>query len=210
MDAALRFPASAETTLMDVRPVTLTGNNVRLEPLHLAHVDDGLADAASDDSIWQYLFDGPVYLKWGIHALVRHLLDCQERGTDLPFAVIDRESKNPVGITRFLHINRRYRTLDIATWYGLDSQRSGINTEAKYLLLRHAFNELHCARVQFEIDVRNQRSIDAIERIGAQGEGVLRKQIRLADGSYRDSAVYSIIDDDWPDVRAKLEHLLER
>jgi RimJ/RimL family protein N-acetyltransferase len=190
---------------MDIKPVILQGRWVRLEPLAEVHIPE-LAIAGRDDEIWQYMRYGSITTEPGMRAWVMELLDAQAQGTDLPFAVIHLASGRAIGSTRYLEIRRPHRALEIGgTWYALDYQRTAVNTECKYLLLRHAFEELGCLRVQFKTDLRNERSQCAIERIGAVKEGVLRNHMVLLDGTIRHSVYYSIIDAEWPAVKALLE-----
>ncbi len=147
----------------------------------------------------------------GLRAWVEDMLDRQSRGADLPFAVIHLKSDRAIGATRFMDIRSEHRGLEIGgTWYGVDYQGSGINTEAKYLLLHHAFEVLGCIRVQMKTDLRNLRSQRAIEKLGAVKEGVLRNHMIRSDGLVRSSVMYSIIDREWPDVKRKLEETLFR
>jgi RimJ/RimL family protein N-acetyltransferase len=195
---------------MDIKPVTLQGCVVRLEPLSEAHIPQ-LALAGGDEAIWQYMRYGQITTEPGMRAWIRELLEAQAQGTDLPFAVIHLESEVAIGSTRYLEIRHKHRSLEIGgTWYALAYQRTAVNTECKYLLLRHAFEELGCLRVQFKTDMRNERSQRALARIGAIQEGVLRKHMILPDGFIRDSVYYSIIDSEWPRVKARLEEMMGR
>lgn len=195
---------------MEIVPVTLTGRIVRLEPLSDAHVPD-LAAVGLDPRIWRYMVYGIVDSETKMRAFVQHLLKRQAEGTDLPFVVVHLASGRPIGCTRFMDIQPSHRGVEIGgTWYGVAYQRSGANTESKYLLLRHAFETWGCIRVQLKTDLRNERSQRAIERIGAVREGVLRSQMILPDGTIRDSVYYSIVDSEWPAVKARLEGMLER
>jgi RimJ/RimL family protein N-acetyltransferase len=195
---------------MDPRPVTLVGRHVRLEPLGLDHVP-GLMAAGADESIWRFMPYGTVVTSERMTAHVQDVLVRQERGTDVPFAVVLQATGQPVGCTRYLNIERPHRGLEIGgTWYTPAQQRTGVNTECKYLLLRHAFESLGCLRVQLRTDSRNERSQRAIERIGAIREGVLRKHMLLPDGYVRDTVVYSVVDNEWPAVKALLERLMQR
>lgn len=199
---------------MAVEPVTLAGKTIRLEPLTEAHVPD--LDYACKDpadgrrTIWRYLLDARVYREVGMQGLVRHLLDGRDRGTDFPFAVIDVKSGTACGTTRFMEIQPENRVVEIGTWIGANFQREGINLESKYLMLKHAFERLHAMRVQFKIDHRNFASIDAIEKIKAFKEGLVRNHIILHDGTPRSSVIYSIIDTEWPAVEIHLENLMAR
>ncbi|GAB4504002.1 MAG: GNAT family protein [Anaerolineales bacterium] len=191
--------------MMDWRtPVTLTGKYVRLEPLSEAHIP-GLAAIGLDESIWEYMLYGDVRSEEDIR---RWVLDILSR-PDLPFAVIHLASGQVAGATRYLNIQPEHRGLEVGgTWYGRAFQRTAVNTESKYLLLRYAFETLGCIRVQFKADLRNVRSQRAIERLGARREGVLRNHMILPDGRLRDSVFYSILDTEWPEIKMRLEELL--
>jgi len=192
------------------RPVALEGKSVRLEPLTEAHVP-GLAAVGCDDRIWRTMRYGWIRTEEDMRRWVRHLIEYQAAGTDLPFAVIHIVSGAVAGATRYMEIRPEQRGLEIGgTWYGLAYQRTGVNTESKYLLLRHAFEKLGAIRVQFKADARNERSCRAIERIGARREGILRNHYILPDGVIRDSVYYSIIDREWPGVKKRLEEMLKR
>ena len=195
---------------MQVDPVVLSGNHVRLEPLSEVHIA-GLAEAGRDPSIWRYMLYGEVTSPEKMAAWVRHRLHDKAPGTEQPFAVIHLETGKVAGATRYMDIRPQHRGLEIGgTWYGTAIQRTIVNTEAKYLLLRHAFETLGCIRVQLKTDLRNERSQKAIERIGAVREGVLRNHMILPDGVYRDTVYFSILDREWPAVKIHLEQLLAR
>ena len=195
---------------MIVQPVRLTGSIVRLEPLSEAHVPD-LVVAGQDETIWKFLPYGNINSEAKMHELVKLLLARAAQGTDLPFAVVLLETNQPIGCSRYLEIREEHRALEIGgTWFGRAYQRSGVNTECKYLLLKHAFETLGCIRVQFKTDARNERSQKSLERIGAIKEGVLRNQMIVEDGHVRDSIYYSIIDSEWLSVKANLEEKLKR
>jgi RimJ/RimL family protein N-acetyltransferase len=189
----------------DITPVILTGEYVRLEPLSKDHVLD-LLDAGSDPNIWEYMMYGNLSNKNTMESWVKMLLDLQKEGTDLPFAVILVSSGRAVGATRYLEIRPVHRGLEIGgTWYGTAYQRTVVNTESKYLLLKHAFEQLGCVRVQFKTDLRNLRSQKAIERLGAVKEGVLRQHMITPSGYVRDSVYYSILDHEWAIIKKRLE-----
>jgi N-acetyltransferase len=197
------------TTLWET-PVTLQGRHVRLEPLTEAHVP-ALAEAGHDTRIWQFMVYGQILTEEDMRKWVGNLLGLQAAGTDLPFAVIHLPSGRVAGATRFMEIRPPHRGLEIGgTWYGLEFQRTAVNTECKYLLLRYAFETLGTIRVQFKADLRNERSRHAIERIGAKQEGILRSHYILPDGVRRDSVFYSILESEWPGVRQSLEEKLRR
>jgi len=190
---------------VNVQPITLTGCIVRLEPLTHEHVPD-LTVAGSDESIWRLMLYGMLTNKERMHEWVDHLLHRQAEGTDLPFAVIHLNSGRAVGATRYMDIRPNDRGLEIGgTWYAVQYQRTGVNTECKYLLLRHAFEVLGCIRVQFKTDSRNKHSQQALERIGAVKEGILRNHMITPDGTIRHSVYYSILDREWPAFKKLLE-----
>ena len=193
---------------MDIQPVTLTGRHVRLEPLRTEHAVP-LFPAADEPDIWRYMPYGEVNTADKLRAVIDDLLGRQARGTDVCFAVFDMATDNPIGMTRYLAIERANRSLEIGgTWYGKAFRRTAVNTECKYLLMRHAFESLGCMRVQLKTDLRNERSQRAIERLGAVREGVLRKNVLMPDGYQRSSVLYSVIDDEWPAMKARLEGFL--
>lgn len=195
---------------MNIEPVTLTGRLVRLDPLHYDHVGD-LTEAGKDENIWAFMRYGIIDSAEKMRAMIESLLALQAQGTDLPFTVIHRASGKAIGMTRYLNIETGNRAVEIGgTWYAPEFQHTGVNSECKYLLLRHAFEDLGCIRVQFKTDLRNVRSQQAIERIGAVREGVLRNHVILPDGFIRSSVYYSILVEEWPQVKTHLETLLRR
>jgi len=195
---------------MELHPLTLCGQIVRLEPLSLEHVS-GLAEIGLEESIWKFMLYGRMQSWVDMHTWVEEMLRRQAAGADLPFAVCHLESGRLAGATRYLEICPAHRTLEIGgTWYGLEFQRTAVNTESKYLLLRHAFEKLGVIRVQFKTDLRNLPSQKAIERLGAVKEGVFRQHLITPEGVLRDSVYYSIIDSEWPFVKVRLERMLHR
>jgi RimJ/RimL family protein N-acetyltransferase len=195
---------------MKIEPITLTGRIVRLAPLELDHLHD-LAEAGKDENIWDYMRYGIVNTPEKMRVMIDSLLALQQKGSDLPFTVIDLASGKAIGMTRYLNIEPANRALEIGgTWYQPEFQHTGVNTECKYLLLRHAFEDLDCLRVQFKADQRNLRSQQAILRIGALREGVLRNHVILPDGFVRSSVIFSILVEEWPQVKTHLENLLRR
>jgi N-acetyltransferase len=195
---------------MEVKPVVLTGRHVRLEPMSEAHVP-GLAEIGVGQTFWDFMLYGNISSVEDMQNWVRDILSRAEKGTDLPFVVIHFASGRVAGATRYLNIMPKDRGLEIGgTWYGTEFQRTAVNTECKYLLLSHAFEALGCIRVQLKTDLRNERSQQAIERIGAVKEGVLRNHMILPDGRYRHSVFYSILDTEWAVVKSRLEQLLKR
>jgi RimJ/RimL family protein N-acetyltransferase len=195
---------------MKIERVSLQGRWVCLEPLAEGYISD-LAAVGLEDEIWRYMRYGLVRTEEDLRAWVMELLALEKLGEDLPFSVIYQETDRAIGVTRYLNIHRTDRNVEIGgTWYARAYQRSAVNTECKYLLLRHAFEVWGCVRVQFKADLRNERSQRAIERLGAVKEGVLRKHMTLPDGYVRDSVVYSILDDEWPAVKCRLEEFLNK
>jgi RimJ/RimL family protein N-acetyltransferase len=196
--------------MMEVKPVVLQGKHVRLEPLTEAHVP-GLAQIGVGQDFWDFMLYGDMNTEEDMRNWVREILSRAQKGTDMPFAVIHLASGRVAGATRYLNIMPKDRGLEIGgTWYGLEFQRTAVNTECKYLLLAHAFETLGAIRVQLKTDLRNVRSQKAMERIGAVKEGVLRNHMILPDGRYRDSVFYSIIDTEWPDVKRRLEEMMRK
>jgi RimJ/RimL family protein N-acetyltransferase len=195
---------------MEVKPVVLTGKHVRLEPMIEDHVP-GLAEIGAGQTFWDFMLYGNINTVDDMRNWVKDILSRAEKGTDLPFVAVHLASGRVAGATRYLNIMPKDRGLEIGgTWYGTEFQRTPVNTECKYLLLRHAFETLGCIRVQLKTDSRNERSQKAIERIGAVKEGVLRNHMILPDGRYRHSVFYSILDTEWPGVKKRLEEMLNR
>ena len=194
---------------MNLSPVTLQGKTVRLEPLSLDHLD-GLVEAGSDPAIWRYIGDcSPA--REDIRRFVATALDLQRAGSALPFATIDIASGQPIGSTRFGSIVPEHKRVEIGwTWIAPRWQRTGVNTEAKFLMMRHAFEELGCNRVELKTNALNERSRAAILRIGAKEEGLFRMHMVNKDGTPRDSAYFSVIAPEWPEVSARLLRLMDR
>ena len=191
-------------------PVTLTGKYVRLEPLTEAHIP-GLAEIGVGQNFWHFMLYGEMNTEADMRNWVLDIMSRGQKGTDLPFAVIDLASGRVAGATRYLNMMPKDRGLEIGgTWYGVDFQRTAVNTECKYLLMTHAFETLRAIRVQLKTDLRNERSQKAIERIGAKKEGVLRNHMILPDGYFRHSVFYSVLDTEWPDVKKNLEAMMKR
>jgi len=192
------------------QPVTLVGKHVRLEPLTEKH-SAGLAEIGLGQPFWDFMLYGNINTVDDMHSWVLDILSRARRGTDLPFVAVHLESGRVAGATRYLNIMPNDRGLEIGgTWYGPEFQRTVVNTECKYLLLRHAFETLGCIRVQLKTDLRNERSQKAIERIGAVKEGILRNHMILPDGRIRHSVFYSILDAEWPAVKQRLEEMMTR
>ena len=194
-------------------PVTLPGRHVRLVPLSGSHHDD-LALAVQDGELWNHWYTA-IPRPEAMAAEIERRLELQAKGSICPFAVIDPASGQAVGMTTYMNIDATNRRVEIgSTWYRQRVQRTLLNTEAKRLLLAHAFEQLHCIAVEFRTHFFNQQSRRAIERLGAKLDGVLRShQINphpLAAGALRDTCVYSIIASEWPNVKAHLDYQLSR
>jgi RimJ/RimL family protein N-acetyltransferase len=197
--------------MMKIEPVTLTGRVARLEPLRMEHAADLYAALREHPHLWQYMLTRPPQTLAEMQQLTATILKKQETGECLPFAIIDLERGCAVGETRYLNIALHDRGLEIgSTWLTPAVQRTGINTECKYLLLSHAFDTLGAIRVQLKTHHHNLQSQQAIERLGAVKEGILRNHMIMPDGSYRHSVYYSIIDSEWPQVKAGLEAKMRR
>jgi RimJ/RimL family protein N-acetyltransferase len=195
---------------MEVKPITLQGNHVRLEPMTQEHIT-ALAEIGVGQPFWHFMLYGDMNTIDDMRNWVMDILSRVEKGTDLPFVAVHLASGRVAGATRYLNIMPKDRGLEIGgTWYGVEFQRTAVNTECKYLLLSHAFESLGCIRVQLKTDLRNERSQKAIERIGAVREGVLRNHMILPNGHFRHSVFYSILDTEWPEVKKKLEEILNR
>ena len=195
---------------MEVKPVVLMGKHVRLEPMTEAHID-GLAEIGVGQTFWDFMLYGNMNSAADMRNWVLDILSRVEKGTDLPFVAIHLASGRLAGATRYLNVMPKDRGLEIGgTWYGTEFQRTAVNTECKFLLLRYAFETLGCIRVQLKTDLRNERSQKAIERIGAIKEGVLRNHMILPDGRYRHSVFYSILDTEWPAVKKRLDAMMQQ
>jgi RimJ/RimL family protein N-acetyltransferase len=193
---------------LPLEPVTLEGRIVRLEPLSRDHLD-GLAEVAFDEALWRWTLVRPVD-RAGLAAWVDAALANRAAGTELPFATVDRATGRPIGSSRYLSIVLEHRRLEIGwTWVGRQWQRSGANREAKLLMLEHAFERLGCRRVEFKTNARNEQSRAALLGIGATFEGIFRKHMVGYGDEVRDSAYFSVTDDEWPAVKAGLAASVE-
>lgn len=195
------------------QPVSLSGRHVRLVPLSTTHHDD-LVQAVQDGELWNLWYTAIPHPET-MQAEIARRLDLQAKGSMCPFAVIDPATDQAVGMTTYMNIDAANRRVEIgSTWYRRSVQRTPLNTEAKRLLLAHAFEQLDCIAVEFRTHFFNHPSRRAIERLGAKLDGVLRShQINphpQAAGTLRDTCVYSIIASEWPSVRAHLDHQLAR
>ena len=190
---------------MDVKPVTLIGTHVRIEPMTEAHIP-ALAEIGVGQGFWHFMLYGDMKTEADMRNWV---LDILSRKQDIPFVVVHLASGRVAGATRYLNIMPNDLGLEIGgTWYGPEFQRTAVNTECKYLLLKYAFESLGAIRVQLKTDSRNLRSQKAIERIGGVKEGVLRNHMILPDGTIRHSVFYSILDSEWEGVKGRLEEMM--
>ena len=189
--------------------VTLTGQHVRLEPLSMDHLDDMQAAAR----------DGDLHLLWytmiphadEMAAEITRRLSLRETGAMQPFAVIGQSNGHAVGMTTFMNIDAANKHVEIgSTWYAKSVQRSPVNTECKLLMMTNAFEVLDCIAVEFRTHFVNVQSRRAIERLGAKLDGVLRNHMVMANGSLRDTAVYSVINSEWPTIKAHLQFQLDK
>jgi len=187
-----------------VRPVTLEGLIVRLEPLSLDHLD-GLAEVAFVESIWRWTLHQPTEIG-GLRTWVEAALAGRAGGSEMPFATIEAATGKPIGSTRFMSIVPEHRRLEIGwTWVAPAWQRKGANQEAKYLQLRHAFEALGANRVEFKTDSLNDKANPALLGIGATFEGTFRNHMIMPGGRLRHSNYYSVTREEWPDRKARLE-----
>jgi N-acetyltransferase len=192
-----------------IEPVTLRGTHVTLEPLAREHLD-AIRTAAADGELWRLWYTS-VPSPGTTPGWLDAALDMRERDGAMPFAVRDNASGEIVGSTRYFHVDAVNRRLEIGhTWYAKRVQRTAVNTECKLLLLTHAFETLRCIAVEFRTHWFNQASRAAILRLGARQDGVLRNHQLLADGSRRDTVVFSIVDGEWLAAKRHLQYLLER
>ena len=189
--------------------VSLEGRQVSLVPLTQAHHHD-LVEAAKDGELWNLWYTS-VPTPEGMAVDIDRRLELQKAGSMLPFAVIEKATREAVGMTTYLNIDADNRRVEIgATWYRKRVQRSGLNTECKLLLLTHAFERLGCIAVEFRTHFFNRQSRAGIERLGAKLDGILRQHMIGRGGTLRDTCVYSILDHEWPTVKVHLAHQLDR
>ncbi len=195
--------------LMELESVELRGRRVALVPLAVQHAE-ALAKAAQDGELWRLWYTS-VPKPEGMRAEIERRLGLWAAGWMLPFTVIEPVSGEPVGMTTFMNVDRANRRVEIgSTWYAGSVQRTGLNTEAKLLLLEYAFEHLGCIAVEFRTHFFNEQSRRAIERLGAKLDGILRCHSLAANGTLRDTCVYSIVAAEWAAVRANLEWLLDQ
>ena len=191
-------------------PVTLEGACVRMEPLSLERHFEGLCEIGLDPELWRWTVT-IVRTRDDLRRYLETALREQAEGRSLPFATIDKVSGRVAGGTRFGSIDRKNRRVEIGwTSVGRPFQRTHVNTEAKYLMFRHAFETLGCVRVELKTNLLNRRSREAMLRIGCFEEGVLRKHAVRDDGVWRDTIYYSVLDTEWPAVKARIEAMMAR
>jgi RimJ/RimL family protein N-acetyltransferase len=192
-----------------LEPVTLGGRLVRLEPMRRDHLD-GLGRVAFDEEIWRYVSARPVDLE-GLEAWMTTALDNAASGVEMPFVTIERATGMPVGSSRYMNIVPEHLRLEIGwSWVARDRQRSGVNREAKLLMMAHAFDTLGCNRVEFKTDSLNDSARRALAAVGATFEGIFRNHMVMPDGRLRHSAWYSVTREEWPAVRTALAASVDR
>ncbi len=196
--------------MIEFSSTILEGTHVRLVPPDLKHVDD-LLEAAQPNEIWDFIATSPGQTRAEMLAWVNEAINETQIGTRIWFIIVRKSDNRAIGATSYMDIHRKDRGLEIGgTWLTPSAWRTPINTECKYLLLRHAFENLGCLRVQLKTDLRNVRSQKAIERLGAVKEGILRKHMITRTGYVRDTVMYSMIDTEWRAVKARLENFLNQ
>jgi N-acetyltransferase len=192
---------------MKVAPVVLEGAHVRLEPLSRDHLR-GLCHVGLEQELWRWI-PTPVRTTEEMAAYVELALKEQANGSSLPFAQIEKSAGQVIGSTRYMNIEKTHHRVEIGcTWIGREWQRTAVNTESKYLLLRHAFETLGCMRVELKTDSLNEKSRAAILRIGAKEEGTFRNHMITSSGRIRQTVYFSIVDSEWPGVKCELERRL--
>jgi N-acetyltransferase len=182
----------------------MEGEIVRLEPLTHRH-EEGLFEVARDERVWRWMPYDPSVSHEGFRAWLEDALAASSAGTEAAFATVDVATGEPIGSTRYLALRPEHRGLEVGwTWLAPSRWQTGANVEAKLLMLEHAFERLGCLRVEFKTDSRNERSRAALAALPARFEGIFRKHMLVRGGERRDSAYYSIVDDEWPEVRENL------
>ena len=191
------------------KPITLTGHTVSLVPLSTDH-EAALKLAVQDGNLWKLWYTS-IPTPDAMQGEIARRLGLQEAGSMLPFTVLSQPDGRIVGMTTYMNIDSVHRHVEIgSTWYARAAQKTGLNTEAKLLLLAHAFDDLDCIAVEFRTHFMNQASRRAIERLGARLDGILRSHQRASDGSLRDTCCYSIVASEWPMVRSHLRWQMEK
>ena len=194
---------------MNLQPITLEGTHVQLQPLSESHLE-ALCEVGLDSELWKWIpfqvLDRGQMLRY-----IQSALADQQKGVSIPFATVDRVSNKAVGSTRFMSIDVPNKRLEIgSTWIAKPWQRTRINTDAKYIMMRHAFETLGCNRVEWKTDALNTQSRNAILRLGAKQEGIFRHHVVTWTGRLRDSVYFSVIAPEWPEVKTNLEAILKR
>jgi RimJ/RimL family protein N-acetyltransferase len=192
-----------------IKPIILKGQHATLEPLSSKHVDE-LKLAVADGELWKlwYTF---IPKPQDMSAEIERRIDLQKQGRWVPFSIRRNDSKTICGMTNYMNIDASNRRVEIGgTWHAKSVQRTSINTECKLMLLTHAFEQLKCISVEFRTSFMNQQSREAIARLGAKQDGILRNHMLNSDGSYRDTVAFSIIESEWPTVKSHLQHKLNR
>jgi RimJ/RimL family protein N-acetyltransferase len=190
---------------METKPIALEGNRVRLAPMSMDYFEQ-LCRAGLNESIWRFI---PTLIRTreDMRQYVQSALKLRDRGTAVPFVTIEKSANELVGSTRYANTDSVNRRLEIGwTWIIPEWQKTYVNTEAKYLMLKHAFEVLGCIRVEFKTDSLNDKSRKALAGIGAKEEGIFRNHRIMPDGRFRNSVYYSIIESEWPEVKKRLEH----
>lgn len=188
-------------------PITLTGTHIRLEPMRPTHAR-ALLEAGRDQAIWAWMPARPVTPE-AMDRWLEKAMQAESQGREYPFVVVRLTDNQVIGSTRYLDVQDDDRTVEIGwTWYAPDAWGGIVNPQAKYLLMRHAFEDWRAIRVALKTDVNNLRSQAAIKKLGARYEGTLRNQRIRPDGSYRDTVIFSVIESEWPSVKAGLEERL--
>jgi RimJ/RimL family protein N-acetyltransferase len=194
---------------IDLLPTILEGTHIRLVPMSMDHCDQ-LWEAGLDEELWR-LTTVVIKGRDDMRRYIQEALKAQDKGMALPFVTVEKKTNKLVGSTRYGNIDESHRRVEIGwTWVAREWQRTVVNTEAKYLMLRHAFETMHCIRVEFKTDSLNEASRNALKRIGAKEEGVFRNHMITSGGRIRHSVYFSIIDSEWPDVKLQLERRLAR
>jgi len=195
---------------VNIDSVVLDGRRVRMEPLELERHFDGLREIGLDPELWRWT-TSHIHSEADLRRYLETAVTERDEKRSVPFATVDKSSGRAAGCTRFSSIDHRNRRVEIGwTWVGRPFQRSHINTEAKYVMLRHAFETWACVRVELRTHVLNRKSREAMLRIGCVQEGVMRKHAVNDAGEWRDTIYFSILDDEWPVVKARLEGMMER
>ncbi len=203
----LTFSFCPKLSAMKIEPLTLEGDFVRLEPLTINHLK-GLREVVFEESLWQWTISA-VKDEEDLKRYVETALDEMQKGAMMTFATIEKSSGKVIGSTRFANIDAGNRRVEIGwTWIHPDWQRSAVNTEAKYLMLRHAFEKWNCIRVELKTDALNSKSRNAILRIGAKEEGIFRRHYITESGRIRDTVYFSILDSEWGEVKKNLKSKL--